>query len=394
MVELKKEGQLMLYTLMNKNTPIADIKFNIKQEYISEVVKTHNPEFAPLGITKNNKIDLEGLSEWWDNRAIPDTRENVEKILEHLHQDRYEFLIQSLGLSLSDQYWVKPQKSGIEWKNVNFFKNTFSNDVGKLFFDYGTPSNQLNYSAPDWTLNGMLDKRWEQKENTTKLLKKGMGFLCQQPFNEKIASDILKQLDCKNFIQYELKIEKNTPISICKNFINENIEYIPASVLKKIDKRDQKDSEYEYFMKCCQKLKIDDLMQQYLDYALPFDYLISNVDRNYGNFGIIRNVENLEILGAAPIFDNGNSLWYNAPQITQEVKSYPFVFLQDEQIKLVKNKNVFPVEKLAKVDMKIINNILKLNKNIPEERIKRIVENTQKKIQKLEYILSEKTNKM
>ena len=43
-----------------------------------------------------------------------------------------ELLDKSLGLSLSDQYWVKPESSNARWKDVNFFTNPFDENLGKL----------------------------------------------------------------------------------------------------------------------------------------------------------------------------------------------------------------------------------------------------------------------
>ena len=42
------------------------------------------------------------------------------------------------------------------------------------------------------------------------------------------------------------------------------------------------------------------------------DALLANSDRHWRNFGIIRNVDTLEIK-PAPLFDSGNCLWYNVP---------------------------------------------------------------------------------
>lgn len=42
------------------------------------------------------------------------------------------------------------------------------------------------------------------------------------------------------------------------------------------------------------------------------DALLANSDRHWRNFGIIRNVDTLEIRHA-PLFDSGNCLWYNVP---------------------------------------------------------------------------------
>ena len=70
---------------------------------------------------------------------------------------------------------------------------------------------------------------------------------------------------------------------------------------------------------------------------LQFDYLINNTDRHFGNFGFIRNVNTLEFQGVAPIFDNGNSLWFDSPVelISPFIQpAYPFSEKQEKQVKL------------------------------------------------------------
>lgn len=52
-------------------------------------------------------------------------------------------------------------------------------------------------------------------------------------------------------------------------------------------------------------------MQQFVDYLLVFDYLMANTDRHFGNFGVIRNVNTLEWICPAPVFDSGTSLWHD-----------------------------------------------------------------------------------
>lgn len=42
---------------------------------------------------------------------------------------------------------------------------------------------------------------------------------------------------------------------------------------------------------------------------LVFDTVIYNEDRHFGNFGVLRNNKNGMIIGPAPIFDNGISLF-------------------------------------------------------------------------------------
>lgn len=364
----------MHFTLLNKNTPVADVSFDMRRGYIADLGQVYNPEFAPLGVVNENKvIDIDHLSDWWEERSIPDSRKNVEKVLEHIQKDKQELIAKSLGLSLSDQYWIKPVGADVEWRDVNFFTNDFSREVGELFFYQKgiEDSDRLNYSSPDLTSNGFLDKRWLIEGGERYLCKNGFDTLKQQPFNEVIASDMLETVGCKDFVTYALRDADGEPYSMCKNFVTEHTEYVPATLIRKIAEKEPNEKEYAYFMRCCERLQVKDLMVEYLNYTLPFDYLIGNVDRNYGNFGVIRNVETLRIEKAAPIFDNGNSLWYNDLLLTPEVKAYPFEFTQEAQIKLAVNPGKFPVQRLRDLP-EICARTLRSNKQCSPERIRQI----------------------
>ena len=72
------------------------------------------------------------------------------------------------------------------------------------------------------------------------------------------------------------------------------------------------------------------------------DYLIMNEDRHLNNFGIIRDVNTLQWLYIAPIFDNGQSLnieYYDTEElhVSGEGKLFYEVKSFDEIIKVVKD---------------------------------------------------------
>lgn len=383
-------GLLTEYTLMNKNTPVLDLRFCYKRGgYIEDIIKLHNPEYAPLGLVGDDKhIDTDSLSDWWEDRCLPDSRLNVERILEALQLRKQELILQSLGLSLSDQYWLKPLNSDLQWQDVNFFHNDFSDKVGKLFFSGQTSpadrqSIRQSYS-PDYSANGFLNKYWTIEAGERVLLKGSFGPFTQQAYNEVIASEILRSLDCDHYVTYYLQGEN----SLCKNFINDHTEYIPASLIRRRLPPKEGETYWRHFHRCCQVLGFAESMQQALDYILPFDYLIANEDRNFGNFGVIRDVETLKILGVAPIFDNGNSLWYNQLDISNTgVKAYPFELDQEKQIKLVHNKAIFPINKVSRL-ADIIQRVLSNNKNCPPERIEKICQAVDQRRENLKILLS------
>ena len=41
-------------------------------------------------------------------------------------------LTRCFGQSLSDQYWISPQTGDLQWSDINFFDNPFSEDIGDV----------------------------------------------------------------------------------------------------------------------------------------------------------------------------------------------------------------------------------------------------------------------
>ncbi len=68
------------------------------------------------------------------------------------------------------------------------------------------------------------------------------------------------------------------------------------------------------------------------------DFIIANEDRHFGNFGIVRDPESLEIKGFAPMFDNGTSLGSRSQTAWIEngydIRCKPFMKTHGEQIGL------------------------------------------------------------
>lgn len=140
--------------------------------------------------------------------------------------------------------------------------NDFSKEMGELFFFQKgiNNSSQLDYLSPDLTSKGFLDKRWIIENKERYLCKNGHDLFRQQPFNEKVASDVLECIGCRDYVQYTLRgLNEEEPYSVCKDFITENMEYIPASLLRKSLEKHPGEKEYAYFMRCCEKLNLKNL---------------------------------------------------------------------------------------------------------------------------------------
>ena len=358
------------YTLMNKNKELVDVKIN-ENGLIDEVVSIKDTKYLPVGIDNENDLKAQ-LNKWWHNRSIPASRDGLNYILHTYDVETPQALsAKSLGLSLSDQYWLKPVGSSLEWQDVNFFTNEFSGDLGNAFFERSQSKSHLNLRSPDASSNGWLKKKWVIIDGERYLVKAGSVPLLQQPYNEVAASRILEALNISH-VSYAIKLEDNRPLCYCKNFITSDTEYVPATQIRNAAPKLNHESEYAHFLKCCDQLKIHGA-KQFVDNILIVDYLIENTDRHYGNFGFIRDVNTLEFVGSAPIFDNGTSLWSEAlnSEIGDPQKVVPFKSSQQEQIKLVSSFKHIDSGKL-KLCADIVYAVLSASPYLDKERVEKI----------------------
>ncbi|KWX76969.1 excisionase [Paenibacillus riograndensis] len=326
------------YTLMHKNKPVAEIELDEATVSISAIGQVYAKQHVPVGIpVKKGKIDRAGLNEWWRGRAIPASRDGIKEALLELNLSATQKLLdKSYGLSLSDQYWIRPSASELKWNNINFFGNPFSEDVGNVLFGKGS-SDAVSLVSPDNTSDGWLKKKWAVINGKRCLIKGGSGATRQEPYNEVIASKIMERLGIPH-VPYTLIEQEDYPYSVCQNFITPQTELITAWYVMHTQQKPNHVSVYQHYVSCCEELGIPGIVKA-LDQMMVVDYLIANEDRHQNNFGVIRHAETLEWIGPAPIYDSGSSLWFSKPlgliRADGKLTCKPFKPDHNEQIKLV-----------------------------------------------------------
>ena len=112
--------------LMNKNTQVLALEYNEEIDTFTNILEIYSIEYAPLPLfnAHNNKSlsVLRETNDWFKGRGIPSWRKDLSDLLENLGvQSTSELLNKAYGLSLSDQYWIKPENEDIEWEDINFF---------------------------------------------------------------------------------------------------------------------------------------------------------------------------------------------------------------------------------------------------------------------------------
>jgi hypothetical protein len=342
------------YVLKHKDVAVADIKLDEATGAISAIGNVYDEHHVPVGISvKKGRIDRAALNEWWRGRAIPASRDGIkEALLELRLATTQKLLDKSLGLSLSDQYWICPQGSDASWRAFNFFDNDFSEDVGNVLLGKGGSSDAISLMSPDNTSDGWLKKKWAIIEGKRCLVKGGSGAIQQEPYNEVLASRIMDRLGIAH-VPYTLMMQEEYPYSVCDNFITPQTELVTAWYVMQIKQKQNHVSVYQHYVDCCEVLGIQGIVEA-LDRMIVIDYLIANEDRHQNNFGVVRHAETLEWIGAAPIYDSGSSLWFSKPtplvSATGKITCKPFKQDHNEQIKLVTSFDWLDLSKLYDIE--------------------------------------------
>ena len=354
---------------MHKDTEVAALSISEDDGTIQNVKKVFSLQHMPIGTVRSGALDGKAFKNWWRGRSIPASRNGIKDVLEALDVEHSMLLIEkSMGLSLSDQYWIRPDGSDVAWQDVNYFDNAFSEDIGDMLFGMGRVSDDLNLSSPDNTSDGVLKKRWKIINDERYLIKGGSGQVMQEPFNEVIASIILDSQGIDH-VPYEMLWIDGLPYSACKNFITRDTELVTAYHFCNQVPRRNDESLYSHFCRLSEEVGLD--ATPFLDRMLAMDYLMVNDDRHMGNFGLVRDAESLEYLGFAPIYDTGTSLGCKAithrfeESIPSECRPFKRTF--DEQIELVSDFDWFDIGALES-SMDDIEGILDENDFIGSER--------------------------
>lgn len=324
------------FTLMNREHEVFEFIYDDYSDEFTAVTNIIDPARAPLGLIspQGKKVSLSALTYWWKHRSIPRSRAGMESKLAALGMtDPSRLPFKSLGLSLSDQYWIRPEGSDITWQSVNFFSNPFPD------MEVGNWLDQVGLQSPDNTSEGELPKRWIRQNDVSVLLKGGKS-TNQEPYNEVVASHLYQRLLApEDYVPYELaQLATGETVSACRNFLSDEEEYIPAYYVMKAKVKAGGHSDYQHYLECCARLGVDGA-EIALAKMITTDDLLGNTDRHLRNFGLIRNVETMEYR-PAPLFDTGSCLLTDKPEDALAAGDFSFAtkpFSDDpnQQLRLV-----------------------------------------------------------
>ena len=365
------------YFLMHKDIRVCLMEITdegeLGQVRCNEAVAAH----FPLGGQMNNMK----FHEWWKDRAIPKTRHGAKTALQKLgYSSTNSVLVNNLALSLSDCYWISPRGEDLTWADVNLFTNDFVDLFGEITIN----RDHIIDIRKETTFNcatsqGELQKKWcIDKIGRRYMIKGNYGQSYQQSLNEIFATNLHQKQGFEQYTPYTLvKLQVDGNMEglgcLCYDFCSENIECISAWEILQTIKLKQNESLYYPFKRVCMNLgMLEQDFCDFMDYQIMTDYLISNTDRHMNNIAIMRNPDTLELLGFAPIFDSGNSMFYNVPLEglskikLNEIKTHSFIERECKLLQYVKNRELVDVNK-ADMDFSIYEkDILEQHIRIPK----------------------------
>jgi hypothetical protein len=246
---------------------------------------------------------------WLKCRGLTESRKDLKQVLKLFgEEDSKSMAVKSLGLNLTDHYWVHKAEDNYKWENVNHFDNPFDTviqpDDFKIVID-----GSVKKPSPNLCVDGSIVKRWLMKGDERVLIKGSRYSWFQEPFNERIASMIMDEFKIPH-VNYNLKRTKdNIPYSECACMVDRDREYMNAQWVFNIEDYGMKEL-YTHYVDITERNGIKDAKER-IDEMVAVDFIIGNEDRHWGNFGIIRNPESLKWEKIADIFDNGNCLLYD-----------------------------------------------------------------------------------
>ena len=261
-----------------------------------------------------------GVLKWLQKRVIPKNRAYVAEILKTFGlsiNDTKGIIDICKGLSLNDSYWVVPSDFAGTFAQYNLYENRFSEILSLVAYTGIGQSDAAFTTSPELTTNGMLPKAWRFIPGEGIYLYKGGTFGAantgNEPYSEYYASQVAQAMGL-NAVTYELENWKGITASRCKLFTDIDTAYIPIGRIVR-----------EGGLKACLDYykELGEGPYEQVKSMLVFDAVIYNEDRHFGNFGVLRDNHSGEIIGAAPIFDNGLSLFnFAMPDDFKDLDSY------------------------------------------------------------------------
>lgn len=272
------------FEILSKDTVVAVWQNN--------ELKVLNDALLPLYLKR-----VSDAKSWLETRAIDSHRANsrlLKKALRLAEKDDVSTVLYVNAATITDTYWVREIGSDLKYEDIRFNKDYFSNlALRGNYSSFNSAAKRKDTKTPELTNIGSFEKCWKLHDGKWWIYKSANQ---KEQFSELFVYELGKALGM-NMAHYEKgdKCVKSLDFTDSAKVIFE-----PASAFMGDD---------EDYINVVEKLKVlcPKAIPDYIK-MIFLDTITANPDRHTGNFGLLRNVENGELLGLAPNFDNNMAL--------------------------------------------------------------------------------------
>lgn len=267
-------------------------------------VTDRGPARPPLGLEPTD----EGLLRWLETRALPFNRTYADKVCLQMGiapGDVSRVIEVGRGLSLNDCFWVVPSGFDGRFEDYNLYENGFSDALALVAYTGKVSVGDIPVRGltPELTTNGSLPKAWRVGPDGERLLYKGStpGFHPGEWLSECLVYAVERVAGIRA-TPYWHERWGGADCSVCPCFCDLASSYVPFSVAAG-------SSRLGAAVACAFQIgagAFEDLADM-----LVLDCLVANVDRHMTNFGFSVDARTGEVMGMAPVFDNGRALFPN-----------------------------------------------------------------------------------
>lgn len=298
------------YRLMHKDDVCGALVFDEASGRVISYKDNQNGLSPFLG-----NFDVEKMRKWWEMRSVPASRTMIQNAIRDAGCTNTEsYLAKNLALSMTDSYWICPHGMLIKYDEIKL------RNLG-LYGDGKMPYHNATSYDPNASLGGQMEKYWDLDYEVPILVKESYKYYGQQSVNEVFATYLHQMQNPKiPYVKYHAEITEDHGILCkCPAFTSDKIELISAYEVVESNKKQNDMAIYDSYIDICSKQGIDrEEIQAYMDYMILTDFVISNTDEHLLNFGVLRDADTMKLIGPAPIFDSGNSMFFS------DVKREPY----------------------------------------------------------------------
>jgi len=276
---------------------------------------------APLHIKHRGNFP-----EWLKDRSADLDRSYMRNILKHLNLpvlDCETAVKYVHAVSVTDTFWIKPNNSGLTYKDV-IFKNDLYHKAALI----GDPDlfSKEKIHSPEITNLGSYNKGWKLVGGEWFMYKSGLPL---EIWSEIFTFSLANRLGL-NAVEYKCI----DGFSVCKCFVSDTSCFEPAKAVIGAD------TSYEKNLDIMRRYN---LQKEYFD-IIFLDAIVRNGDRHEFNYGFITDADGINL---APNFDNNMAMFWNGIPTILDRKD-PLVLDFKEIIK----QNEYDIPRLTADDIK------------------------------------------